>query len=121
MAIEVLLQVSKLIDQLELEEVDVASLPERLRVMFHLKARFDAQATRRVGALDRSREWANEQAGSCAGWLRRQCRVSKDEARSTVRRARHMGSMPWVAECWSAGAINTSHADAITTARNPAH
>jgi hypothetical protein len=118
---EVLSQFSKLIDELERDELASASLSEELRVMFHLKARYDAQVARRVSAFDRSVEWRSDQCRSAAGWLRTHCRLSDHEAHATVRRARHMGAMPWVAECWSAGAINTGHVDVITTVRNDAH
>src|SRR5262245_61242987 len=88
--------------------------------MHHLKARYEAQVARRVERFDSSTEWASQQSGSAAAWLRRVCRLSESEARATVRRAKHVRAMPWVAECWAAGSINTSHVDVIVQARNAA-
>jgi hypothetical protein len=115
-----LLQFSKLIDELERDELDGTSLAEELRVLHHLKARFDAQVARRVDAFDRAVEWRSDQSGSAAAWLRTHCRLSEPEARATVRRAKQVRAMPWVAECWAAGAINTSHVDVIAGARHGA-
>jgi hypothetical protein len=105
------------IDGLERAEVDSLSVANEVRVLFHLRARLEAQLARRVDVLDRSGEWAADGAKSTAAWVRRACRVSEREARSTVRMAKQVRAMPAVAEFWAAGAISTGHVDVLTRTR----
>jgi hypothetical protein len=108
------------IDALERAEVDGLSVANEVRVLQHLRARLDAQLARRVDVLDRSGEWAADGARSTAAWVRRACRVSEREARTTVRMARQVRAMPAVAELWAAGAITTGHVDVLARTRSGA-
>src|SRR3954451_5630035 len=110
-------QLRGVIDALERADVDALAVANEVRVLHHLVTRMQAQLARRVDVLDRSGEWALDGARSCAAWVRRACRVSEREARSTVRMAKQVREMPAVAEFWAAGAITTGHVDVLSRAR----
>ncbi|MCU1429029.1 MAG: hypothetical protein JWL83_3029, partial [Actinomycetia bacterium] len=101
------------IDALAAEEVAGRSQAESLVALHRLQARLDAEVTRRLGALDRSDEWARDGARSSAGWLVGHCRLALSDARRRRKVARQARAMPAAADAWQAGRITSTHMDVL--------
>ena len=102
-------------------DVDVDALGDReldaeLVALLRVRHRLDAEIARRASGWDRREVWRSD--GSRAPWARlsRTAAVAPAVARATLRRARAVGSMPVVAEAWSAGEIGTDHVDLLVGA-----
>jgi hypothetical protein len=92
---------------------------ESIVLMQTLQARLEAVATRALAAFDASGDWALDGARGAGPWLSTKCHLPRAQARRMVRRGRLLRHLPLCAEAWRAGAISSSHVDAIAAVRRP--
>src|SRR3954452_21161469 len=110
-------QLSVAVDALAADAID-GPLGSDLRELQRLRARLDAEISRRVAAFDKSGEWAVDRARSAAAWLTRAGRVS---AHREVKVARQLRDMPQVVAAWNAGEVATEHVQVLASARHAAN
>ena len=106
-----------------LAAVDLTALPvdavgEELVELLALRARLDAQITRRVGHVDRHGIAATEACASTSTWLVGVARLGRGEAAGQVSVARvlHRGDLPGTAAAYAAGRVSLAHVRAIVAA-----
>jgi hypothetical protein len=81
--------------------------------------RLEAVATRMVGALDASKEWAVSGARTAPAWLATECRLPPRRCRDLVSRARRLRELPHTEAAWLAGQVAVDHVDRLGAARKP--
>lgn len=104
-----------------LHDVDVASLSdedlhELVLGVQTAQSRLAAVSARAVGAWDQRMVWAADGSRSAAARLASETRASMATARSTVRRARKLASMPATASALATGEIGVDHVDLLARA-----
>ena len=72
-----------------------------------------------VREAERSGEWQADGFVSTAAWLRAQCNLTPAAARSSVRLARTLESLPVTSEAFAAGEISRTHVEVIAGAARP--
>ena len=92
------------------------ALCERALEINRLRQALDAEFTRTVGVLDRTRAYETVRGGflSGAAFLRHRCRLAPNAAAEQVRVARRLVQLPAVADAFASGDIGFPHAAAIT-------
>ena len=85
-----------------------------------LRARLDAQVSRRVAAFDRTLEYTLSGHRSAAAWLGERCRVASIEGHGRVRVAREMAECEPTRTAWERGAIATRHVEVLARCRHAA-
>ena len=83
--------------------------PEELVVLFALRERLDAVILARTGVWDRDRLWELDGARSAVSWLSHRVALTRQEAASVVRTARHVRAFAKTAKALDAGDISVSH------------
>ena len=73
----------------------------------------EAEFVRRVGCVDRLREFFPDQPGSLVGWLRSACRLSGGAAVERVEVSRQLSRLPLTGEALAHGQIGYEHARVI--------
>ena len=107
------------IDELANAEL-VGRLGTELIELERLRARLDAQISRRVGEFDRSLECTLSGHRSAAAWLGERCRVGSIDAHARVRVARQVRECGQVRDAWEAGRVTTRHVEVLARARHAA-
>ena len=105
------------LDQLHDEEpvyLPSAALAERLRELFALRNRLDAEIVRHVAVFDRTHGYAACDSRSAASWLRNEARLSPGAASEQVRVARQLDRLPQVSRAFADGELGFQHAAVIT-------
>ena len=107
----------------ELAAADLTALPvtvvgEELVELLVLRARLDAQITRRIGHVDRHGIAQTEGCGSTSAWLVGMARLGRGEASGQVAVARVLprGDLPGTAAAYADGRLSLAHARAIVAA-----
>lgn len=105
----------------QLGSVDLAArVGDEILELDRLRARLEAQVSRRLGEFDRRLEHTIWRFGSAAAWLGAAGRVASDDAHRRVRVARHMHELDASRVAWEAGEISTRHVESIVRARQAA-
>jgi hypothetical protein len=91
-----------------------SALGRELCDLFTLRARLDAEVTRRVAAFDRTQGYAAFDSYSTAAWLRHQARLSPSAASEQVRVARELEQLPEVGRAFAGGEVGFQHCAVIT-------
>lgn len=107
------------IDHLLDEGVDEHRDATSVKCLVQQHARLEAVISNSAAAFDASGDWALYGAKTANAWLARTCRLPKGLARRIVRRGRHLRHLPVMAEALEAGAVTTSHVDAVVAVRRP--
>jgi Domain of unknown function (DUF222) len=107
------------IDALGVAELQGRFGPELIE-LDRLRARLDAQISRRVERFDRSLECTLSGHRSAAAWLGEHCRVASIDAHSRVRIARQVRDCAQIRESWEVGRITTRHVEVLARARHAA-
>src|SRR3982751_4718442 len=87
------------------EDVPAMSLRDDVLELERMRARLDAEASRRLRVFDRSGEWGVSGARSAAGFLVKHTRAARGEAHHRVRVAREVDALPATAAAWASGAV----------------
>src|SRR5437868_5895763 len=108
----------------EWEQVDVAllsddELHELVVRHFDLESRLAAMRAACVGEWDARRVWDSD--GSKAGWARleRECARSETTAKTEIRRARRLRSMPVTARAFGEGKVSVDQVEVLIGACDP--
>lgn len=106
------------LNTLDLDAVADAELHELAVGLARCRCRLLAATTRTVGVWEQRGTWRSD--GSRAPWARlaRESNLSTGEARSVVRRARALRSMPAVQRSLADGDVSGGHVDLLATACN---
>jgi Domain of unknown function (DUF222) len=95
-------------------------LGDELVVLERLRARLDAQISRRLERFDRSLEFTLDSHRSAASWLADKARVANSDAYARVKVARQVRACERVESAWERGAITTRHVEVLARARHAA-
>jgi hypothetical protein len=109
----------------QVAEFEPVQLPDIELVVFLVEFRRLADAVeacwvRLVGEFDRRELWRADGARSAGGWLRRECRMTRQATTIAVAAARALEDLPATGEAFRQGYCSLSHVRAITTAVGPA-
>ncbi len=107
------------IDELASTELPGRVGPELIELE-RLRARLDAQVSRRVAVFDRSLECTLSGHRSAAAWMADRCRVAAVEGHARVRVARQMAECDSARRAWERGAITTRHVEVLARCRHAA-
>jgi hypothetical protein len=104
---------------LDADDLDGPDAAEVLVGVRRLRARLAAVEARLTARVDRTRPWANEGYRSVADWLAASDNTPVGDARTDVRLARRLRSMPATAAALAAGDISAAHARRLSTLAAP--
>jgi hypothetical protein len=93
----------------DLALIPVGALEHLVAQVQRVRNQADAACTRLTGAFDTSRVWSECGARSAAAWITAHCRLDKDTAKTEVRNARRLRSMPDTAAAFERGDITAHH------------
>jgi Domain of unknown function (DUF222) len=99
----------------DVEGLDGFRAADVLVELRRVRAKLAAVEARLVARVDGERPWADEGYLTAASWLAASDNTSLDEARSDVRLARRLRSMPATARALAAGDITLGHARRLAT------
>src|SRR5262245_58323241 len=100
-------------ERVALRDVDPGSLTgdelsARIRELDAERSRVELELLEMVAAWDARQQWAADGSVSASTWLAWRCEMGRSEARSHVRTARRMRSMPLTVEAARAGRLGAS-------------
>jgi hypothetical protein len=104
---------------LDADDLDGPDAAEVLVGVRRLRARLAAVEARLAARVDRARPWANQGYRSVADWLAASDNTPVGDARTDVRLARRLRSMPATAAALAAGDISAAHARRLSTLAAP--
>jgi hypothetical protein len=104
---------------LDVEGMDGFRAADVLVELRRVRAKLAAVEARLVARVDGERPWAEAGYLGTAAWLAASDHTSLDEARTDVRLARRLGSMPATARALAAGDITLAHARRLATLNAP--
>ncbi len=99
--------------------LDPAHVAAALVELRRVQARLAAVEARLVDAVERGRPWAEAGYRTTATWLATSDNTSLDDARSEVRLARRLRTMPATAAALAAGDITVAHAHKLASLNGP--
>ena len=110
------------VDALAALDADALDGPDAAEVLVgvrRLRARLAAVEARLAARVDRTRPWAGQGYRSVADWLAASDNTPVGDARTDVRLARRLRSMPATAAALAAGDISAAHARRLSTLAAP--
>jgi hypothetical protein len=107
------------LDQLADAELSGRVGPELIELE-RLRARLDAQISRRIEAFDRTLEHTLTGHRTTAAWLNHHCHTTSIDAHTRVRVARQLRDCEPTRTAWKAGRISARHVEVLTRTRHAA-